>query len=470
MDYGLRPSYSADKGYRVTPFSWPVYSCIAICGALAFLLIRRGLRGTPIHDHPLCAKCRYDLTGRPNESTRCPECGADLEKPKAVRIGARKRRLRPLLVGSSLLLLTAAFSIVTITGVLRGVNWYEHKPVWWLLYDAKRGNPASAPPSIFELHRRMNAGEMDNESRDHVLQTALAFQADSSKPWFSEWGEMIESAYDKGLLNEADWLRYARQGVSAGLKIRVREFTMIGRPVPLSVSTSTDRLCRQTRIWAHIDFEPEARLGGAVLNFPRRLPSHEFPRYRELGARHRFATFVRIEDVESLSEGPGAVQYQVHVGLVDSANAYHVPEDAEPFAEWDANLESTTNLCHESRNIELSNDPSLRPDIDVTLVQSGPEGDPEHRLVLKPKPTSGPIACDVVLRSNESELVLFERVLLEHPKYGGHSWTYVLSAEVRESPITILLRPSPEAAEGSLAVEKIWGQTIEFANIRVVVE
>jgi tRNA(Ile2) C34 agmatinyltransferase TiaS len=44
----------------------------------------RGLRGRRIDDHPLCRRCGFDLTGKPETSTRCPECGSDLRRPRAI--------------------------------------------------------------------------------------------------------------------------------------------------------------------------------------------------------------------------------------------------------------------------------------------------------------------------------------------------------------------------------------------------
>jgi hypothetical protein len=41
-------------------------------------LVARGLRGRRIDDHPLCERCGFDLTGKPQGSDICSECGAEL--------------------------------------------------------------------------------------------------------------------------------------------------------------------------------------------------------------------------------------------------------------------------------------------------------------------------------------------------------------------------------------------------------
>lgn len=52
------------------------------------------LRGRRVDDHPLCARCRFDLIGVP-EPKVCSECGADLQAPRG-----RWVRRRPLVYGN----------------------------------------------------------------------------------------------------------------------------------------------------------------------------------------------------------------------------------------------------------------------------------------------------------------------------------------------------------------------------------
>jgi hypothetical protein len=40
---------------------------------LGVLLIVRGLRGRAVDDHPICRRCGFDLTGRPEGVTICSE-------------------------------------------------------------------------------------------------------------------------------------------------------------------------------------------------------------------------------------------------------------------------------------------------------------------------------------------------------------------------------------------------------------
>src|SRR5438105_78377 len=54
----------------------------------------------------LCRRCHYDLTGLPESSGNCPECGADLRVAGA-RVAPRSRGTRVLSVASGVMLMAA---------------------------------------------------------------------------------------------------------------------------------------------------------------------------------------------------------------------------------------------------------------------------------------------------------------------------------------------------------------------------
>ena len=62
---------------------------------IGLALTLAGLRGRRTDDHPLCRRCGFDLTGNPDAAV-CGECGADLARPGAIRVGHRARRTLPL--------------------------------------------------------------------------------------------------------------------------------------------------------------------------------------------------------------------------------------------------------------------------------------------------------------------------------------------------------------------------------------
>lgn len=112
----------------------PLAACLAAAAATLVaaggvaLLIRLARRGRRLDDHPTCRRCRFDLTGLPATSDRCPECGADLRARRAIVIGNRAPRLRLLVasvVAASVLLAIGAAITVRLG---RAVDWQGNKP------------------------------------------------------------------------------------------------------------------------------------------------------------------------------------------------------------------------------------------------------------------------------------------------------------------------------------------------------
>src|SRR3569832_2276966 len=94
-------------------------------------------RGRRVDDHPLCRKCGFDLFGKPAESTRCSECGADLSRKRAVKTGNRVSRRRVLAIVVPLLVLSAGWLCVVGYARLREIDWNRHKPVAWLISEGE---------------------------------------------------------------------------------------------------------------------------------------------------------------------------------------------------------------------------------------------------------------------------------------------------------------------------------------------
>lgn len=123
------------------------------------LLAWWGRCGNRIDEHPVCRKCRFDLVGRPPESQRCPECGADLRGRKAIAVGNRKLRPFALVLGSCIALLAVC--------VFAGWGWIrfryvkeEDKPTWLVLMDAKSKDATLQSTALLELYNRQKSGQL----------------------------------------------------------------------------------------------------------------------------------------------------------------------------------------------------------------------------------------------------------------------------------------------------------------------
>ena len=67
---------------------------------VALVVIVKAWCGKTIDDHPVCQRCQYDVYGITGPT--CPECGADLTDPCAVRVGNRRRQPALLTAGLAL--------------------------------------------------------------------------------------------------------------------------------------------------------------------------------------------------------------------------------------------------------------------------------------------------------------------------------------------------------------------------------
>ncbi len=186
------------------------FVAFAVVAPAAAALVYVGLRGRRADVHPLCRRCGYDLTGRPDVTAadaRCPECGADLAKPRAVRVGHRACRRGPLLAGVALLAVVAWVA----TAAAGAIRVWPHVPLSLVLHEAARPAPHRQGPAVAELARRAAAGELSADDWARVTAAALDYQGDAGRPWDAGWGDLIEAAHATGHLSGDQWRRCARQ-------------------------------------------------------------------------------------------------------------------------------------------------------------------------------------------------------------------------------------------------------------------
>jgi hypothetical protein len=144
----FRPRYAATSGAALI-----LLLALLIAG---FLLLRRGIRGRRVGDHPFCRRCGFDLFGKPASSTLCSECGADLVPRNATVVGVLHRRPRAMVGGLFLILLgVTAFYLPSVRWV-RSLKWYDIVPDRLLVreFEGYTEWNADSANALFELHRR----------------------------------------------------------------------------------------------------------------------------------------------------------------------------------------------------------------------------------------------------------------------------------------------------------------------------
>jgi hypothetical protein len=170
-----------------------VVACLLV---LAGFLIRQGVFGGPKNSRPLCRRCGYLLEGL-SQPRVCPECGNDLTRRRAIRLGENRKRRRVLVCGVLVLALAGVAGHYTWQiGENAGWQWDRIKPMWLLRHEARATHaalPATAPlgwganPALGEINRRMDRGDLSERQIRALVADALHIQADAQQRWDLGW-------------------------------------------------------------------------------------------------------------------------------------------------------------------------------------------------------------------------------------------------------------------------------------------
>ncbi|HZL36423.1 MAG TPA: hypothetical protein VFC78_13975 [Tepidisphaeraceae bacterium] len=184
---------------------------------VGIVLASIGLRGRRIDSHPLCRRCGFDLIGKPQASTVCSECGADLGRPRAVRIGHRQKHSRLLWIAGAWLLIAFCADGLHIWQAFWSVHWIEHAPQWWLVREVHSRDAKARDQAIAEAARRDAKGTLSHAREALLVQEAMAHQHDWGYPWNAAWGDIVETARAGGRVGDSQWEQYLLETVTVRL-------------------------------------------------------------------------------------------------------------------------------------------------------------------------------------------------------------------------------------------------------------
>lgn len=222
-----------------------LYAISGLIFSLGLFLLLTALRGKRIDDHPWCRKCKFDLFGRSKDADNsCPECGCDLSRPNAVRVGQRQKRRGMLAFGLVILLLGVAGLGVNGYVDAVGIDWQRHKPVWLLMREAN-GTPGngSSDSALHELRRRYDAGLLSAIEIEDMIEAALVHQLDPKRPWQTAWGNFVELGRLNGDTTDDQWQRYAEGILTGCVELEVRPKIAIGSThLPVKMSEGNIRM------------------------------------------------------------------------------------------------------------------------------------------------------------------------------------------------------------------------------------
>lgn len=239
---------------------------VGLCLAVA----RIARRGRRVDDHPTCRRCRFDLTGLPATSDRCPECGADLAARRAIVVGTRAPRPRLFFAAVvAALLALGVGGLVTIRHA-RTVDWAAAKPAWWLLRDARSDDRPTRDAALDELSRRASDGwspSLDADDAQAYIARVLAVQADASIPWKEVWGDLIAQRIEDGTLPAEQRDAFLKHAIGTPT-LTVRANVRAGEPLPSELRFAR-RGPRETRLVATFrDADGEVWIDGVRADRP----------------------------------------------------------------------------------------------------------------------------------------------------------------------------------------------------------
>jgi hypothetical protein len=435
------------------------------------LLVRLGLRGKRIDDHPLCRRCGFDLYGLPDDATNCSECGADLSVRNAVHIGNRRPRGSLTAVGALLLVVGMGGLAIVATVLWKGADVNAWKPVWLLARELGSDNVVQRDVAIKELDARMTASTLTAKQAGILADRILAWQADPSRAWVDAWGEMLWKLRMAALLPDEKWHAFALNAFD--VKLKARPILRRGDPLPYEVIIAPGRGNGQ------IDLAPAWEMTGYAIGgqwAPVTVQNRCDDRLGQPIARPQSALRTAREELAAIPSGPSVLTARVRLELHYSGPPYGLA--AERLITLTAPVELASP---ESEGLQVVNDRATRAAVKASFgvhrhISFGlsdswdvliREGNARATLVVRDLPVD--VAYDVGLGLADRDYNMGTVVLRagKGTRYYDLRVTVDAQRSADTKTATIALRPNLTAARETLDVIAICDADLAFRDLRV---
>lgn len=444
--------------------NWIDAALLALVLTGAALLVI-GLRGRRDGRDPHCRRCGYNLTGldRAAPEARCPECGDGLGGPRAVRMGRRARRGRPLAWGATLFLLGAAPLSGSVAALFYRVDLYGLLPVSVMIHDLRDPDSPTFSRALVQLHSRFYRGELTAEQVSKIADIALNLQtAPTERPGVSRpLIGLLGAFYTRRLLTPEQTQRMFENAVQFA-ELRVRPTVICGWEFPVVASS-------QLRFPGRI---ADVTVRAAELRVKRSdagerdAPAPEIRRSVEPGAD---VAYVRVA-----SAGSYQVEYDAEVEI-RSLPTSRRPEPVLLYRRALTLRGSITALAEmPPEYVRLLRQPELgtvmtdavrltRADI---LAPTEPGAAPLLSLAIRFEPELPvAVAFDVRAVGGAAEERIGFASSQARPRFGRDVVLEWALPPVPPAVLTIRLRSSAEAAHATLDLAEIWGGALEFEDV-----
>ena len=292
-----------------------------VIGIVATLVLAWAWHGRQVDEHAMCRDCGFGLNGRTRLMLpTCPDCGADLERPRAIRFGRRRRRPALLAASACLILGSTAWVTFATWAQVQGIDLIYHTPTSWLVADADGHDPRARNAALAELARRVSRGQLSGAREKALVEQALAYQADWSRPWVSGWGDVIEAARVAGRASDQQWARYQVQSVSLALEPQKSTLRRSDHLV-MQLFRGPDRVgSRRASFDLFVEAEPGVSIAGRQVDGEHKVldPLIAVPdpqaRDKSTGAKLATTTPINLQRLPALDRLPGG-EHAVKLGV-----------------------------------------------------------------------------------------------------------------------------------------------------------
>jgi hypothetical protein len=426
------------------------------------VILRRGMRGVAIDDHPLCRRCGFDLVGLPDDASICSQCGADANADDGVIVGHRRRNY-PLIVGGIVpILIAAAVLAGFIISVSTNVPWIRYQPFWYLRRQAVSSTPKPDPASA-EILRRIQSRELSDAQLTSLIDQTLSIQANPDQTWNSQWGDWIESARATGKVSDEQWVKYLR--AAPMIQLAARSQIRRGDKLPMRLEILPSRVGSSIGLWMQVSYQlPEDSL--IVPRGSHGWMGAGLSDSSGGGSTPKFA--LDPDRLAATVDGPQVLK--IHLTLNVFENFQARAKGAAATRELDLQIPWTL-MPADATPIRIIEDPSLRPAMEkaITVRRLSMHGSPAANngnleFTFHPAPVS--MAYRIFVRSGERE---WQVGSIAQP--AGRSLNMTTSGDIdglEADSIDVVLRPDVEVALDSVELTEFWNGEIVVKGVPVI--
>jgi hypothetical protein len=416
----------------------------------AITLLTLGIRGKRLNDHPICRRCAFDLVGVYPGAQQCTDCGARLTRRHAIRHGRRRPRRALIVAGLVPLAILASLGALFTWAVATNYDLNKLKPTWLLVREAESAAPSDG--ALAELIVRLNADELGPAAIDRLVARAMRIQADTTIPWRSAYGDIVETARTLNHVDDEQWETYALQCFEGD--IRVRERIRPGDRLPVEAVIRARAGPRPT-------FRAQVQVG------PLRVDGVEAEGGWDVGDLLSTGTTTRIAQrwfmPPTLAPGPHEVDVELHFQIFEAG----APPGAPSISERTLTFRRTIDVVPRSEDvIALVKDPSIAERIARGASATiGPDPRGLNRLTITLADVPLAISASVTLRRGDQEWNVGNMIAYDNSR-SFHTGLRVPDG-VTPGVVDVIITPNPTPPRGSIDIIEIWGEPIVIEDVTV---